>query len=125
MKKVLFTLCGLSIVLLATAQDRSHTTSHTTSHSTTQTHTGNRNTAPTAVQQAWQRDHSNDGTATWSQSNGEWQAHYQDPTTHRNVDTYYDPSGRHVDTHREWNSSDLSPEYNQNINKHYHTNGGY
>ncbi|HEV7620610.1 MAG TPA: hypothetical protein VGO09_02690 [Flavisolibacter sp.] len=85
------------------------------------THNGNRNQAPTAVQQAWQRDHANDGTPTWQQSNGQWNATYQDRQTNKRINTYYDRSGREIDTHREWDRNNLSSDYNNNINRRYHS----
>ena len=86
---------------------------------------GNNSQAPPEVKQAWQRDHGNEGTPSWQQSNGQWRAQYKDQNTNRRVDTYYDHSGRQVDTHREWNRQDMPATYQDNINKRYHTGNSY
>ena len=59
----------------------------------------NRNKPPAAVQQSFQKDYPNTGNATWHhQRNGQWNATYKDADKNRNVNTYYDRTGRHIET---------------------------
>lgn len=107
----MFFTCGTVLF----AQDRDHNNDHR-----------NKNLMPPqTVQQAWQRDHANDGNANWKYTNGQWHATYTDHDNNRNAETFYDGRGRKMETHREWDKTQMAPDYDQRINRKYHTNGNY
>lgn len=79
----------------------------------------NNNTPPATVQQNFQRENPNQN-AKWNYRNNEWHATYQD-NNNRNVETYYDRTGRRRDSHIAWNRTDVPRDLDDRINKRYHT----
>lgn len=85
-------------------------------------HRRDNNNPPQTIQQAWQKDHPNQTPATWQQSNGQWHAHYKDNTSSRDADSYYDPRGRQLATHMQWDRTQLPSDYDRTIRTRYHAN---
>jgi hypothetical protein len=81
----------------------------------------NQRQAPSTVQQAWQKDHPNNGNPTWQMNNGQWHARYKDQTNNRNADTYYDSRGRQLDTHTQWDRKDVPQEVDNRVRTRYHS----
>ena len=77
---------------------------------------------PQQVQQSFRRDNPHAADARWGQNNNQWHAQYRDRDyNNRIAQAYYDPRGRHVDTHIQWERSQLPRNVESRIYTRYHT----
>jgi len=84
-----------------------------------QQHRYYRNRPPDMVIRSYQKEYRNyDHNPTWDMQNNQWHTRYMDKQNgNRNVDVYYDKSGRHVQTGREWDPIKLPPMVRDQLSK--------
>jgi hypothetical protein len=75
---------------------------------------------PQVVQQSYQREYPNYNNSTWDQRNNQWHTRYMDRDHNRNVDVYYDRSGRRVLTQSDWDRDDVPVTVKERIRRKYH-----
>ena len=109
MKNTIFLMvfCTVSVVIFAQHDDHRKTT------------------PPQSVQRSWQKDYpnyNNNNNTAWDYRNSQWHSRYQDRDhNNRNVDVYYDRSGRRVRTESEWDRNDLPKNVQDRIRRRYHS----
>jgi hypothetical protein len=83
----------------------------------------NRNTnPPQSVQHSWQKDYPNYNNNSWEYRNNQWHTKYQDRDhNNRNVDVYYDRTGRRVMSQSEWDRNDLPEGVRNRMKTRYHS----
>jgi len=87
-----------------------------------QQHRYDRNRPPDMVIRSYQKEYRNyDHNPTWDMQNNQWHTRYMDKQNgNRNVDVYYDKSGRHIQTGREWDPIKLPPMVRDQLSRKYH-----
>ena len=76
------------------------------------------------VQLSFQKDYPNARDVRWIQTNDQWHGHYRDDRN-RDMDVYYDNSGKRYDTHTDWDRRDVPYDVDRKMNRRYSTNGEY
>lgn len=78
-----------------------------------------RQDVPVRVKQSYQRDYPNYNSGTWDRTNNQWHTRYMDQDHNRNVDVYYDNSGRRVLSQSDWDRNDIPVNVRERIHRKY------
>ena len=87
----------------------------------------NRN-PPATINQSFHKDYPEAGNATWSHSNNEWHANFNDRSAEDRGEmvAHYDQSGRHIDSHVPYARQDVpAPVYNSARKRYQDDNERY
>src|SRR6185295_1932967 len=79
---------------------------------------------PNSVQRSWQRDYPNynynNNDEPWEWRNNRWHRRFRDRNNNdRNIDVYYDRSGRRLYSMSDWNRDDLPVRVRERIRARY------